>query len=90
MARNSSNPRVLTDLNAENEALKRRLAELEAAVQSGQKPISVSIEQKHGKPFLNFTGSFVPFSFSVEKCNRIMENVEAIKAFAESKGKRIG
>lgn len=52
------------------------------------KQTQVAIIQKHDAPFLSFTGNFRPYDYSVQKCKRIVETYESIKAFAESDGKK--
>lgn len=75
--------RILKDLSNE-QALKDRIAELEAQLASGQKNTKVTVTMKHDKPFLSFEGSFVPFSLSQPKAKRLMEHMDLIKRFSET------
>jgi hypothetical protein len=83
----ASNKRILPDMAA----MAARLAALEAeneALKAGTKATQVAIVEKHGKPFLEFKGNFVPYAFSVQKCQRIADTFQAIEAFAKSDGKK--
>lgn len=86
MAKNTG--KVLPDLSATallaamSEAQRAELAK--ALGLEAPKGVTVSVIQKHGKPFLNFEGPFVPFSLSQPKAKRLVDHIDRIKQFADS------
>ena len=80
-------PRVLKDTSQSNEdALKARIAELEQALISGNKPTVISVRpnpKANNKMFLHFDGNFYPFSLSQEKAKRLRDAMEEIDYFAD-------
>lgn len=90
----ANSKRVLKDLSAMPSqeqllAMVAALQEQNAQLQANTKQAGVSIIELHGKPFLNFEGPFKSFSFSVQKCQRVVKFYKQIEAFAKSEGKKI-
>jgi len=80
-----SKARILPDVSAQAAA---RIAELEAqvaALASGVKQERTYVGAHKKDPnvnMLHFEGNFFPFSFSREKCTRIVKHIDAIKRFS--------